>query len=114
MATLEIQEPDWPTFFGQFMQRYAGRPCRLELLGEDLGAHIATHGLPLSAIEADIRHPRHEISFLIGDRADKHVTHVISSPTHVRHREVSSGTPATLQIESAGGVTTLLSIEQSG
>lgn len=112
MATVEIAEKDWPAFFNRFMKRYAGRQCHMELIGTELGAQLATHGLPLAAIEADVRHPHHAISLLIGDRQDKHVTHVITAPTHVRHREVSTEHPTTVQIESASGVTTLLSIEQ--
>ncbi|HEY4002365.1 MAG TPA: DUF5335 family protein [Candidatus Xenobia bacterium] len=114
MATREISRYDWPVFLAELMERYGGRPCRMELLGSELGAQLATHGLPLAAIEADIKHSKAQISLLIGDQADQHVTHIIDKPTHVRIREVTSSSAATLQIESEGGITTLLSIEQTG
>ena len=78
-------------------------------LGPAVGAQVEVREQPLSGISAELKSgKRDSISILVGDRSEDHVTHIIDAPSHVRLKETEEGAHEALQIDSAGGVTTLL------
>jgi hypothetical protein len=110
MLTQEIPREEWVNFFNNFSRNHHGWTVNLQVLREDIGAQVETHELPLDGIMAQIRaNGKDEISIMVEESPDKHLTHIITKPSHVRIERADSGADETLQIQSASGETTLLS-----
>ena len=109
MSTQEIPREEWTAFLDSFSRQHAGWLSTVEVLGSAIGAQIAVREQPLSGISAELKGVQKDsISILVGDRPDRHVTHIIHAPSHVRLKETEDGAHEALQIESESGVTTLL------
>jgi Family of unknown function (DUF5335) len=108
MTTREIPRDDWTHYFDAFSRRHEGWLATVEVLGA-VGAQTEAHDLPLEGVSAD-KHGR-EIAIFLGP-ADNRVEHIVESPAHVRVEE-EDGADRAVQIETAGGDTTLLSFRTS-
>ena len=110
MFTKEIPRNQWKSFFNDFSKEFQGWTINLEVLDPEIGAQLEAHELPLEGVFADLKSDGLDrISILVGDAYQDHVTHTVIKPTHVRVEEAGRGASEILQIETAGGATTLLS-----
>ena len=107
MITREIPREEWAAFFDSFSRRHEGWRVTLEVLGPDIGAQKEARELPLGGITAELN-GKDRIDVMVGERADDHITHSISQPTHVRLEETDGGVHQALEIESSGAPTVLL------
>jgi hypothetical protein len=106
MSTVEIPRTEWTHFFHELSALHAGWRCKLEILGNSLGAQVESQGLPLAGIDADDGgHTR--ITVALGTRPDAHLTHVIDAPEHVWLQRSDASEDEVIEIESAD-VRTLL------
>jgi hypothetical protein len=105
----EIPHDEWIEFLDSFSRQHEGWLVTVELFGADIGAQVEARELPLEGVTADLTGGGEDtISIALGKSAEEHVTHIITAPERVRLEQTTEGANAALQIESAGGVTTLL------
>ena len=104
METREIPRESWIEFLDGFSRRHEGWLVDVEVLG-GVGAQTEAHDRPLEGISSE--HEGRRIAITLGP-SDRPAEHVIQSPSHVRVQE-NEGDDLSLQIESSGGETTLLS-----
>jgi hypothetical protein len=109
-TTDEVPRDQWPFFFNTFSCQHEGWLVTVEVLASDIGAQVEAKSLRFEGISADHKDGEDSIAITLGESADAHITHIISSPTHVRieRSEIERGTFETLEIESADGATTLV------
>lgn len=109
-TTLEVPREEWVSFFNDFSRRHDRWLVNIELIGGDLGAQVAGRSLRFEGVNADLKDGEDLVTIDLGHEADRAYSHTISHPTHVwLGRSVAeSGQFETLDIESAGGVTTLV------
>jgi hypothetical protein len=113
-ATQEVPHEEWPLFFDGFSRQHRGWAVTVEVFGPDIGAQLEAQTLAFEGIAADVSGDgREEISIMLGDSPDRHVTHTISSPTRVLldRSGVERGAGEVLSIESSDGSTTLVRSE---
>ncbi|MFL6208733.1 MAG: DUF5335 family protein [Pyrinomonadaceae bacterium] len=109
MPTREIPHNEWNAFFEIFSKQHEGWLATVEVLGPDIGAQEEAHELPLVGITADLKGSDADaISISVGKAAADHITHTITGAAHVRLEQAENGADEALQIESAGGATTLV------
>ena len=109
MTTREIPRDEWVAFFDGFSRQHEGWLVAVEVLGADIGAQVEARELPLGGVTADLKgRDEGAISITLGESAENHVMHTITAPAHIRLEQTAEGANAALQIESAGGATTLL------
>jgi hypothetical protein len=109
MPTQEIQRDEWKPFLDTFSRQHEGWLATLEILGPDIGAQQEAGDLPLEGITATSRDSAvASIAISLGNNAEDHITHTITEPTRVWLEQTSLGANATLEIESADEVKTLL------
>ena len=109
MPTQEISREAWPEFFHGFSSAHEGWLATIEVFGSEFGAQVEVLELPFEGITADLRSAdKGSISLMVGKSPDEHMTHTITSPTHVRLDQTEEGANEALQIESAGETTTLV------
>jgi hypothetical protein len=109
MPTQEIPRDEWKTFLDRFSQQHEGWLSTLEVLGTDIGAQQEAGDLPLEGITATVKDNVPEtITITLGKTSEDHVTHTVTTPTHVWLEQTSQGANAALEIESADDVKTLL------
>jgi len=105
----EISRDEWAGFLDSFSRQHEGWLVRLEVLGAEIGAQVEAQELPLEGITAELKGGGEgAVTIILGGGSRERVTHNISRPTHVRIEQTESGADMTLQIESGGGVTTLV------
>ena len=108
METREIPRESWIEFLDGFSRRHEGWLVDVEVLG-GVGAQTEAHDRPLEGISSE--HEGRRIAITLGP-SDRPAEHVIQSPSHLRVQE-DEGADLSLQIESSGGETTLLSFRSS-
>lgn len=107
MLTREIPRNEWVTYFNNFSRNYHGWSVTLEVMEADIGAQVEAEQLPLQGIAVDLRsNGKDIISIIVGNDPDYHMSHSITSPTHVQIEHSDNG--EVLQIETLNGPTTLL------
>ena len=105
----EIPRGEWVKFLDSFSRQHEGWLVTVEVLGAEIGAQVEAQELPLEGVTAELKGGDEDaITIILGGGSRERVTHNISQPTHVRIEQTVSGADMTLQIESGGGVTTLL------
>ena len=110
----EIPRDGWVEFFDSFSRQHEGWLVTVEVLGAEIGAQVEAQELPLQGITAELKGGSEDvISVLLGGGSTEHVTHSITGPTHVRVEQAEDGADMTLQIESSGGVTTLVRLRSA-
>src|SRR5439155_20717831 len=109
MITEEIPPDQWAKFFDDFSQDHINWKATVELMGRDLGDQPRADNAPLQGISFDqFGSEAGDIEVALGDTADDFEVYRIEHPTHVRLTETQNGAELDLQIESAGGTTTLV------
>ncbi|HEY1252072.1 MAG TPA: DUF5335 family protein [Thermoanaerobaculia bacterium] len=103
METREIPRDSWIEFLNGFSRRHEGWLVDVQILG-GVGAQTEAHERPLEGVSSDPG-GRH-IAITLGP-AERPAEHLIEKPSHVRVQE-EGGADLSLQIESSGGETTLL------
>jgi hypothetical protein len=110
MRTQEIPRKEWSNFFDNFSRQHEGWLATLEILGSEVGAQEAAHGLPFEGMSVSSEPAESEtIEISMGKRPDDHVSHAIEKPTRVWLEQTDEGASATLEIESEDQTKTLLS-----
>jgi hypothetical protein len=109
MPTREIHRNEWVEFFNNFSRNHHGWTVMLEVLRSDIGAQVEIRELPLEGIVADLKVAgKDQISIIIEESPQKHITHTIHNPEHVNFEEAAGRSGGALQIESAGGERAIL------
>jgi hypothetical protein len=105
----EILRGEWVNFLDGFSRQHEGWLVTVEVLGAEIGAQVEAQELPLEGITAELKAGGEDvINIMLGGKSTGRVTHNVPRPTHVRIEQTESGADMTLQIESGGGVTTLV------
>ena len=109
-TTEEIPRARWPGFFNAFSLEHENSLVTVEIFAPEIGAQVEADALRFGGANADLKAGADRIAITLGESADANITHVISAPTHVwiERSELDRGTFETLQIEAAGGATTLV------
>ena len=108
METQTIPEDQWIDFFDRFSREHAGWRTTIEVLDERAGPQNIAADLPLEGISFDTKGSRPcSVEVGAGDRPDRHVSHQIDMPLHIRRACEADGS-IDIQIEPARGSVTLL------
>lgn len=111
MRTREIPCNEWPAFFEQFSRLHHRKPATLCTMARDLGVQSNARDLPLMGVTGEARGSiGQEIEIMLGEAPNAHLVHTITRPTRVRVAEWNDTYSAALQVDSGGGVTTLLRV----
>lgn len=111
METRTIPEEQWFEFFNRLSQECTGWPTTIEVLlqqqQQGRPRHVA-EALPLEGISFDTKGSRPcSLEIAVGDRVDRHISHVVDLPLYVRQTEQPSGS-MDVEIEPAKGPITIL------
>jgi hypothetical protein len=110
----EIPRKEWGEFLDSFSRQHEGWLVTVEVLGEEIGAQVEAEGKPLEGITAELKDGGVDsIMITMGLTPAEHVTHNITTPTHVRIEQAENGADIALQIESSDGVTTLVRLRSA-
>lgn len=93
----------WDTRLREFSRRNAGRPTRLEIDHDELGAQWQEVALTLRGVDFDARSGRIEIMLDDGERLGAHLTHSIRAATEVAVLTAPDGRDTVLRIAHPGG-----------
>ena len=89
MPTREIQREQWETYFNEFSQTRAGELVTIEVVRnaqDDPRDEVKL--LPLVGISFDPKGSEAgSIEIMVGDKAHDHVTHIVTRPVHVYHKD---------------------------
>jgi hypothetical protein len=115
MKTRELRHSEWADYLDRFSRTHRGTRASVETIGRDVGVLANAVNLPFMGItierggaERGDRSGARVIEVLLGGPSEPHVTHTIATPTHVSCREGNDPLSAVIQIEAAGGLTTLV------
>ena len=102
----EIPRCDWSGFFRTFVTKHRGRLCSLALHYGD--EHMILKPLLLTAVgpvpggdEGD------EIRVVLDDWHGQQIAHIVRAPRHVFHSKMLEGIDETVEIDGAGGRTSM-------
>ena len=110
MDTHTIPDDQWIEYFDRFTKEHLGCPVTIEVLDKNAGPQNVAVNLPLEGISFDTKGTRPaSIEISVGDRPDRHVSHIIDMPLHIREAEEQSGA-IDVQIEPANGPVTLVHV----
>jgi hypothetical protein len=110
----EIPRDEWAGFLDSFSRQHEGWLVTVEVLGTEIGAQVEAEGKPLEGITADLKAGGEDvITIILGGGPRGRVTHNVTQPAHVRIEQTEGGADMTLQIESGGGVTTLVRLRSA-
>lgn len=110
----EIQRDNWKDYFEEFSKRNAGRPVRLEVMSEELGAQPEAEKLPLEGITFESRGSLSSVEIMLGRSTaadERHLTHTVSNVERIVPKPGDDGREEALDIESSGGTRTILIFE---
>ena len=107
MITVVVPREDWVSFFNSFSRQHEGWLVTLEALDYETGALVEARDMTLEGVAAELNGDD-RIEIMIGEKAEKHVTHSIARPVQVRLEETDQGAHYALDIESETGSRTLL------
>jgi len=110
METRSIPDEQWIEHFDRFSRDHVGCPVTIEVLDETAGPQRIAIELPLEGISFDTKGTRPaSIEISVGDRPDRHVSHIIDMPLHIRQVVEGNG-DIDVQIEPADGPVTLVHV----
>jgi hypothetical protein len=110
MQTRPIPEDQWLEYIDRFSRDHVGCAVTIEVLDMEMGPQHLAVDLPLEGISFDTKGTRpSSIEISAGDRPDRHISHLIDMPLHIREAEEPNGNVA-VQIEPARGPVTLLHV----
>ena len=89
MPTREIQREQWESYFDEFSRTRAGELVTIEVVSnaqDDPRDEVKL--LPLLGISFDPKGSEAgSIEIMVGDKANDHVTHIVTRPVHVYHKD---------------------------
>src|SRR5581483_7961124 len=100
----EIQLNELRPALDQFSKTHQGWMAALQD-SDEVVKQTEARDLPLLGISADSHDGENDIVIMLGDRPERHVTHVIHRPAHVRIEDHLEGKEETIDIERRGGGT---------
>ena len=103
MKTTEIPRPEWTTFFAGFNSRHKGWLVTTEFVGDGTRDHVEARDLPLEGITPDLRVGAGLMEIVVGNRVDAHLSHTVTSPTHVYLNQTAEGADESVEIQSIAG-----------
>ncbi|HZQ51293.1 MAG TPA: DUF5335 family protein [Bryobacteraceae bacterium] len=98
----EIQLNELRPALDQFSKTHQGWMAALQD-SDEVVKQTEARDLPLLGISADSHDGENDIVIMLGDRPERHVTHVIHRPAHVRIEDHLEGKEETIDIERRGG-----------
>lgn len=110
MKTLDIPRRDWSDRLNEFTSAHEGWLVSIDVLGSNIGVQPEIRDLPLLGIAAD--RPDHDgrISISVARTVTEHLTHVVHDVTRLYMERSEEGADVALEIQSADGTTTLLTL----
>jgi hypothetical protein len=115
-VTHEIETRDWEEYLEEFSQRNQGRPVRLETsLEASAGQRVVAEHRPLLGVSLDPKGSEAPaVTVTLGgmNAGTAHLTHVITTPTHLWAEEEPGGIARALDIDSTDEGKTLLLFER--
>jgi hypothetical protein len=108
--TREIARSEWQEFFSGFSDQHDDEPVDVQVIGSDMGAQIEGQELHLRGISRAGKEQGSDLALLLESADGRHVTHMIATPVHVWLQQTPDNTDRTLEIESADGTRTLVSL----
>jgi len=110
MDTRTIPSNQWIDYFDCFSRDHLGCSVTIQVLDRQSGPQQIATELPLQGISFDTKGTRaSSIEISAGDRPDRHISHVIDMPLHIREADEGNGN-VDVQIEPAVGPITLLHV----
>jgi Family of unknown function (DUF5335) len=110
--TQEVPVENWNEFFAQFTRENRGSHATLEVISEDVGDQMEVTDTPLDGIAADTKDGECTIWITFGAGPEDHINHAVTEVEAVRLQDTASG--PILEIESDGGVKTVLHLSPQG
>jgi hypothetical protein len=108
MRTVEIPQKEWERTLNEFSAMHEGWLVSLDVLVPTRGVQLQIRELPLRGVTAESG-PHGPAIMISAARFDgEHITHLISSPTHVRIERTNEGADVALEIESDEGLAAIL------
>ena len=106
--TTEIPAAEWSEFFQSFSRQHDQALVGVEVLSPEVGAQVEGRELRFRGISTEpTRQPSRLFVSLETTKGD-HVTHAVTTPTHIWLEQTPSGSDLALEIESADHSKTLL------
>ena len=89
MPTREISRDHWPAFFDDFSRARAGSLVTIELVSDpQADPQFEARRLPLVGLSYDPKGSgAGHIEIMVGTEGSDHVTHTITQPVHVYHKD---------------------------
>jgi Family of unknown function (DUF5335) len=119
MTTRKLRHSEWAGYFDELSRTHRGTRASIETIGQDFGVLSNAMNLPFIGVtsergggERGEQRGARVIEVLLGGPTGPRVTHTIPGPSHVRVCEGDDPLAAVVQIEAAGGWTTLVYIGQ--
>jgi hypothetical protein len=109
MPTREIPRDQWTEFLDSLSRDFRLHPITVQVADPEVGFQTEMQQVPLVGVSADLHAgggPRIEV--MAGHTDLDHTTHSVSDPVAVRLEEDVQGQAQVLEIESRGGVKTLV------
>jgi hypothetical protein len=103
MTTIEIPRVEWAKFFDGFNSRHKGWLVTTELIGDGTRCQVEARDLPLEGIIPDLRIGSGQMEIVVGNEVDAHLSHTVTSPTHVLLSQTAEGADESVEIQSIRG-----------
>ena len=110
--TKELSKTEWTAFFSELNAKLADWETVVHILDGENGAQILSEGLAFEGLTFGTRNGRPSIELMVGADIGAHQSHSIFDPRKVAFAERGRGPAGTLDIEDAGGRTTLITFTQ--
>jgi hypothetical protein len=108
MRTIEVPEKDWARALNEFSRLHEGSLVSLDVLGPTVGVQPQIRELPLRGVTAESGPRGSDITISAARFDGEEITHLIPSATHIRIERTNEGADLALEIESDGGLATIL------
>jgi uncharacterized protein DUF5335 len=112
MKNREVPREEWPKFFEELERRHRNARVTVRVLHPELGSQVEARDLPLTGVAFDPT-GRGSIEVLLGGRPGTNLEHDVPAPQRVLAELSDDGTEVALDIQSEGGVQTLLEFAAS-
>ena len=108
--TEQVARDRWIPFLDEFTRENRGAHAKLQVLGIDAARYLELEDRPFDGIDADVKDGEDAVWIHFGSGVDDHITHGIERVTAIRARPATGGSGATVEIESADSIRTLLEL----
>jgi len=108
--TNELSRDTWRIYFDNLSRGLATTQATVEIDGPDIGAQVQAEGLVLTGITYDDRDDVLVIGLSPGGPTES-LEHLVSSPQRISVEPADAILPATIEVEDAEGVQTLVRLQ---